>query len=151
MRRTVPVAVATLNQAACRRVEGFVRDALGCACPPAVFEDVRLETGPAAFPEIPGARLLAIGGRLLVLLVDAGAVDLEAPQIGALLRRGRELRDSGGFNRFRLVIVAPQGSAARRYAAIEPDGGVAGDDRLHLHTIAPAQLPAWLSSQAVVE
>ncbi len=125
-----------------------MRDTLGCTCPPAVFTDIRLETDPAVFPEIPGARLLAIGDRLLVLLVDGGTVDMAAPQISALLRRGRELRDGGGFNRFRLVIVAPQGSAARTRTAIETDGVVAGDDRLHLHTITPAQLPAWLYVQA---
>jgi hypothetical protein len=141
--------VATLNQAACCSVEGFVRDALGCACPPAVFEDIRLETGPAGFPEIPGARLLAIGGRLLVLLVDGDEVDPGTLQLGKLLRRGRELRDNGGFNRFRLVLVAPQADSAGTHAAVDPDSGVMGDDRLHLHTIAPAQLPAWLRTPAV--
>ena len=40
-----------LDGAACNRVEGFVRDALGCSCPPEVFGDIRLETGPAGFPE----------------------------------------------------------------------------------------------------
>jgi hypothetical protein len=143
--------VAALNPAACSHVEGFVRDALGCACPPAVFEDIRLETDPADFPEIPGSRLLAIGGRLLVLLVDGSAADMAAPQICTLLRRGRELRDAGGFRRFRLVIVAPQGASPRVPAAIDLDGVVTEDDRLHLHTIAPAQLPALLRAPAVAQ
>jgi hypothetical protein len=142
------MAVTDLNHAACSRVEGFVRAALGCACPPAVFSKIRLETDPAGFPGIPGARLLAIGGRLLVLLVDGGAAELGPPQISALLRRGRELRDAGGFNRFRLVLVAPQGDTAALPAAIDPDRVVSGDDRLHLHTIAPAQLPALLRAEA---
>jgi hypothetical protein len=138
------MAVATLTPAACGCVEDFVREALGCACPPAVFENIRLETDPAGFPGIPGARLLAIGGRLLVLLVDGRAAGMTAPLVSALLLRGRELRDSGGFNRFRLVIVAPQEGAARKPAAIDPDSVDREDERLHLHMIVPSQLPDLL-------
>jgi len=149
--RYVPMPVTALSGTACSRVEGFVRDALGCACPPAVFGDIRLETDPAAFPEIPGARLLAIGGRLLVLLVDAAAMAMAAPQVNTLLRRGRDLRDAGGFNRFRLVIVAPQERAARTPATIELDNVVTEDGRLHLHAVAPSQLPALLRASVEVQ
>jgi len=138
------VPVTALSGMACSHVEGFVRDALGCTCPPAVFRDIRLETVPAGFTDIPGARLLAIGGRLLVLLVDAAATDLAASRVDALLRRGRDLRDAGGFNRFRLVIVGSPGEHAGVSATIDPDSVVTQDDRLHLHMIAPAQLPALL-------
>jgi hypothetical protein len=145
---SIPMPVTALNSAACGRVEGFVRDALGCTCPPAVFGDIRLETDPASFPEIPGSRLLAIGGRLLVLLVDGRVVDMAAPQISTLLRRGRKLRDAGGFKRFRLVIVTPQAGSPGMPVAIDLDSVVREDDRLHLHTIAPAQLPALLRASA---
>jgi hypothetical protein len=140
--------VTALNSAACGSVEGFVRDALGCTCPPAVFGDIQLETDPVSFPGIPGSRLLAIGGRLLVLLVDGSVADMAAPEISTLLRRGRELRDAGGFKRFRLVVVAPQGGFPRMPAAIDLDAVVKEDDRLHLHTILPAQLPALLGAPA---
>lgn len=151
MRRYVTMSGATLNRADCSGVEGFVRDALGCACPPGVFGDIRLENDPAGFPGIPGTRLLTIGGRLLVLLVDGGAAGMSAPLISDLLHRGRELRDSAGFNRFRLVIVAPQEGAARKPAVIDPDSVVTADERLHLHTIAPSQLPALLRTPAEVQ
>ncbi|HYQ73191.1 MAG TPA: hypothetical protein VET88_14825 [Gammaproteobacteria bacterium] len=144
MRRTVPMPVAALNRAACSRVEDFVRETLGCGCPSDVFEDVLLESGPAGFPGIPGTRLLAIGGRLLVLLVDGDAAGMTAAQINALLRRGRELRDSGGFNRFRLVITT-----AERRAATAPQGVVMDDERLHLHFIATARLPELLRVAAL--
>lgn len=140
--------VAALNREACSHVEGFVRDTLGCACPPAVFGDIRLDTGPAGFPDVPGARLLAIGGRLLVLLVDGSAATLAPRQVNALLHRGRELRDAGGFNRFRLVIVAPQESLAGTPAAADLDDVVKEDGRLHLHAIAPSQLPVLLRATA---
>lgn len=133
--------VTALGGANCSLIEDFVRDALGCACPPAVFGDIRLETEPAGFPDMPGARLLAIGGRLLVLLVDGVAAVPTPPQIRSLLRRGRDLRDAGGFNRFRLVIVAPQGEQQRLSAAVDPGSVVTGDDRLHLHAITAVQLP----------
>ena len=149
--RCDPMPVTTLSGTACKRVEGFVRDALGCACPPAVFGDIRLDRDPAGFPDIPGARLLAIGGRLLVLLVDAAATDMAAPQVNTLLRRGRDLRDAGGFNRFRLVIVEPQGEHARMPATTGLDRVVRNDGRLHLHIIAPSQLPAMLRAPAEVQ
>jgi hypothetical protein len=132
--------VTALGPAACGNIEGFVRDALGCACPPAVFGDISLETAPAAFTGIPGARLLAIGGRLLVLLVDDAPAGLASHAINSLLRRGRDLRDAGGFNRFRLVIVAPPGCDPRGAG----DSVTPVDDRVHLHTLASAQLPALL-------
>jgi hypothetical protein len=146
--RSVPMPVTALNSAACGRVEVFVRDVLGCTCPPAVFGEIQLESNPASFPENPGSRLLAIGGRLLVLLVDGSVVDMAAPQISTLLRRGRELRDTGGFKRFRLVIVTPQGGSPPMPVASDLDSVVREDDRLHLHTISPAQLPALLRASA---
>ncbi|MGD8620049.1 MAG: hypothetical protein PVH54_12800 [Gammaproteobacteria bacterium] len=136
--------VAALNHAACSRVEGFVRDTLGCACPPAVFGEIRLETDPAAFPDIPGAHLLAIGGRLLVLLVDAAAMAVTVSQVNTLLQRGRDLRDAMGFNRFRLVIVASREEQIRMIATFDQDSMVTKDGRLHLHAVAPAQLPDLL-------
>jgi hypothetical protein len=141
MRSAAPMTVAALGPAARGDIEDFVREALGCTCPPAVFENIRLETDPAGFAGIPGARLLAIGGRLLVLLVDAINEEMAAKQINTLLRAGRDLRDAGGFNRFRLVIVAPpcSGPGARPVFDIDPV-----DDRVHLHTLSPLQLPALL-------
>jgi len=140
MHRPVPMPVTALSSAACGSVEDFVRDALGCTCPPAVFGDVRLESAPAAFAKIPGTRLLAIGGRLLVLLVDDAPAALALHAINNLLRQGRDLRDTGGFNRFRLVIVAPPGRDPRAL----PDGVILVDDRIHLHRLTAAQLPALL-------
>jgi hypothetical protein len=136
--------VAALSPAACREVEDFVREALGCACPPAVFEDIRLETGPAGISGIPGGRLLAIGGRLLVLLVDETTAALTQDVIKNLLRQGRDLRDAGGFNRFRLVIVASSGSEPGALAGSVPDTLDPVDDRVHLHMLAVSQLPALL-------
>jgi hypothetical protein len=138
------MAVATLGPAACGDVKGFVREALGCACPPAVFQNIRLETGPAGFPGFPGARQLMIGGRLLVLLVDGTMADLTPHAINTLLLQGRDLRDAGGFNRFRLVIVAPPGRDPDAPGTIDPASMAPVDDRVHLHMLSASQLPALL-------
>lgn len=142
MRRSGPMTVVALSPAACVDIERFVREALGCSCPPAVFGNIRLETGPAAFPGNPRARLLAIGGRLLVLLVDGINRKGGARQINTLLRQGRELRDAGGFNRFRLVIVAPPDCEPGARPVF--DGMDPVEERVHLHTLAASQLPALL-------
>ena len=146
MRRSGPMTVVALGPAACVEIEGFVREALGCTCAPAVFENVRLETSPAAFPGNPRARLLSIGGRLLVLLVDGITGKGAAEQINTLLRQGCGLRDAGGFNRFRLVIVAPPGCEP----GVQPvfDGVDPVEERVHLHTLSASQLPALLRTPA---
>jgi hypothetical protein len=136
--------VAALSPAACECVEGFVREALGCACPHAIFDNIRLETDPAGFTGFPGARLLEIGGRLLVLLVDGTPAALPPHAINTLLQQGRKLRDAGGFNRFRLVMVVSPGCDPGKLAGFDPGSMDPVDDRVHLHTLPPSQLPALL-------
>jgi hypothetical protein len=142
------MTVVALSPAARGDIEDFVREALGCTCPPAVFENIRLETDPAAFPGNSRARLLAIGGRLLVLLVDGINGKGAARQINTLLRQGCGLRDAGGFNRFRLVIVTPPGCDPGARPVF--DGMVSVEERAHLHMLSSSQLPALLRIPAEV-
>jgi len=133
-----------LSTADCNRIEDFVRDTLGCACPPAIFENVLLHPVDSAFAAIQGTCLVSIGRRLLVLLVEARSRDLTRDGIESLLRHGRELRDAGGFNRFRLVVVAEQGELASEVTAVDPEESVPWDGRVHLHRVTPGQVPAVL-------
>lgn len=122
-------------------IEQFVRGELGCSCPVEVFRSIRIDDNPPAFSALLPARLLRIGGRLLLLLLEASAQD-ELP-LEQLVARGRQLRDQEGCNRFRLVVTAPLAmhpSLAARFAALD---GL--DEGLHLHVITPDQLPPALA------
>lgn len=127
-------------------IEQFVRGVLGCRCPAEVFRSVLLEDNPRAFADLAPVRLLRIGGRLLILLLETRERDaLELP-LEQLFFRGRQLRDTERYNRFRLVVAVPvPGTAAQLLAErfAELDGR---DERLHLHVVGSGQLPQALAS-----
>jgi hypothetical protein len=65
-------------------------------------------------------------------------------KLGGLLQEGRRLRDARGFNRFRLVIATSRAGvmAPALREGFECFEGI--DERLHLHVIAPEQVPTIL-------
>jgi hypothetical protein len=120
-------------------IERFVRGTLGCQCPDEVFCNVAV--APLALPGGGTGQKLLIGDRLLIHLVGAsGRPDL-LPRIEELAIAGRDERDRLGFNRFRLVIAMP--AAAGDAAALQQrfSRTLDGDDRAHLHVLAPDTLP----------
>jgi hypothetical protein len=113
------------------RVKRFVRDVLGCTCPDGVFDE--LDCGARRVAGVDVARL-DIGGRLLVLVLDADAVADPATAVDVVLRAGLAERDAGGFNRLRLVV---HGVPAADWCAAATRAFEArcGDERTHLHLL----------------
>lgn len=104
----------------------FVRESLGCGCPDEVFESLRwgiVDDGS----DHPRRFRVDVGGRLLVEVIRGEK--LKPEKVMALSDEGRMLRDEGGYNRFRLVIVGEEDAALR--TAFEQ--AAAGDEKLHLH------------------
>lgn len=125
-------------------IERFVRGTLGCACPDEVFQQIETSALPGDLPgDLPGVRLV-IGNRLLVYVALAPASLVAATR--ALVAAGRRERDARGWNRFRLVLATEAPEAERTAAADAFASAAAGDERAHLHVLAPAALPAVLSS-----
>jgi hypothetical protein len=118
-------------------IEGFVRETLGCTCPPEVFTTIR--DIPADNEGEP--RRLLIGERLLIYILDSSEA-VEPGCIETWVRKGRAERDSRAMNRFRLVIVAddPVASGPLCEAAFQQTPGV--DDRVHLHVVARSAVAA---------
>jgi len=118
----------------------LVRSQLGCTCPEQVFERVEVLQSEACLAGLPGDCLLGIGNRLLLLVISSCGWQQVLLQLEPLSRRGRDLRDRHGYNRFRLVVgtaqVAAAEAALRERWRTLPDQ----DDRLHLHVIDRAAL-----------
>jgi hypothetical protein len=119
----------------------FVRHELGCQCPDEVFNTISVREHPETFSNFPNACLIGIGGQLLLLLVNTNHWQSLAGQLDELFRHGRQLRDSGGFNRFRLVVAtrdAATADASLTQAFTRLDNK---DERLHLHVVSPDRFP----------
>ncbi|MDH4014040.1 MAG: hypothetical protein OEU33_08385, partial [Chromatiales bacterium] len=56
-------------------IRRFVREDLGCGCPEDVFDDIRIEAAPSLLEAGSRSRLLVVGGRLMVLIVESGESD----------------------------------------------------------------------------
>ena len=123
-------------------IKYFVRSELGCACPDEVFAVTEVQPAPPCFEGLPGDRLIVIGRRLLVFLIDTGHWRDVSRHLASLVSRGRELRDAGGFNRIRFVVATPDKAAAETVLREQFGGLPLLDDRIHLHVISPEGLPA---------
>lgn len=102
-------------------VERLVRETLGCNCPAGVFERIEEDRVSLSGVEGPVPRL-AIGGRLLVYLVEAEDPARTAADLPAWVAATRAERDAAGMSRVRLVVLAarPEGMAAT------PSSGLGG-------------------------
>ncbi len=126
-------------------IERFVRDTLGCGCPDEAFRSIAL-SGQSATPHRPACQRLLIGQRLLICILEPEGEAGLAEAVSMLAAEGCAQRDSLGLSRFRLVIALDAAEAARGAAAAAFEAVAAGDERAHLHLLAPAALPAELRS-----
>lgn len=129
-------------------IEHFVRDRLGCQCPPQVFRSITVGTEPELAALAPGCRSISVGGRLLVLIwPDPGPQALIAA-LPEVVKRGRRLRDAAGFNRLRLVIASTESSSGQQRLAPLFADVARGDERLHLHVVDASDLPNLQSAMS---
>ena len=124
--------------AASAGLKRFVRETLGCTCPDEVFERVEIREGQS-LPNGGRVRRIAIGGRLLIYLVDGVPVGTVDRDIRGWTLSGRIDRDGAGMNRFRLVIGLDglSCSDADRIKGAFAAACGEGDDRMHLHLVKP--------------
>jgi hypothetical protein len=125
-------------------IEQFVRGTLGCRCPAGVFDSIELRQLPGTTAAQPVVQLL-IGERLLIQCVRPPQ-DAATPWIELLAVAGQEIRDRGGYKRFRLVVVGRHGTDLPLELEARFAAAVAGDDHAHLHLVTDDQLPDLLAS-----
>lgn len=119
-------------------LKGFVRETLDCTCPDEIFERVEIREGQP-LPNGGRVRRIAIGGRLLIYLVDGVPVGTVDRDIRGWTLSGRIDRDGAGMRRFRLVIGldGPSDADAERIKDAFAAACDEGDDRMHLHLVEP--------------
>lgn len=125
-------------------IEHFVRTTLGCGCPDEVFRSIAISRLPPAAGRPPIVQLL-VGSRLLIHIVSPSTRDPANGWIEQLSANGRAARDRHGYNRFRLVVATAAPPASTRELASRFARAVTGDDKAHLHFVAPGALPAGLA------
>lgn len=136
-----------MDTATHNNLENFVRGPLGCNCPDKVFEKIDIiedrndfasALGETLFPK---SRLISIGGILLVLTVEVESSEDIVLNMQAIFEQGKKIRDSKGFNRFRLAVATS--NQAQMEETLEPvfDALVGDDEKIHLHVVAHHQLP----------
>lgn len=128
-------------------IERFIRDVLGCTCPDEVFQTICIDRNPPTFTGIgQQAHSIAVGGRLLILVIVVTNWPALGNELGGILQRGRQLRDHGGFNRFRLVVATPDQQSALPVLVSQFESLASQDNLTHLHVVSPDQLPNIESS-----
>lgn len=121
-------------------IKGFVQGVLGCKCPNEVFLSINVEKNPTNFADLSQGDLIAIGGKLLVFLVETNDGEILTSKLEQIFNQGRETRDKGGFNRFRLVVSVPGKQPAQNILTRQFETLENLDERLHLHVIGTDQL-----------
>jgi len=124
-------------------IEQFVRGTLGCRCPEGVFDSIELRQLPGTTAVQPVVQLL-VGERLLIWCVRPPQ-EAATRWIEQLAVAGQAIRDRGGYNRFRLVVVGRRGTALPLGLPARFAAAVAGDDHVHLHLVTEDQLPESLA------
>lgn len=128
-------------QPASAALEHFARESLGCRCAPEVFS--RVEDSAAPLPGLPEVRRrIAIGGRLLIYLVEVPDDASMVTRIDRWVAAGRAERDERGMNRLRLVVSLNDPTPVSVTAIEDAFSRMRGlDERIHLHVL-PAEAVA---------
>ena len=128
-----------------KAIKRFVQEVLGCTCPDEVFLNINLEKNPSNFADISQGDLIMIGGKLLVYLIKPNDGKVLVSKLEQLFIRGREMRDNGGFSRFRLVVLILGNPSVREILSQKFESLKNLDERVHLHVIEDDQLPSVIA------
>jgi hypothetical protein len=129
-------------------LETFIRNTLGCGCPSEVFE--KMTCSKETLGGIAGTSI-DVGGRLLVFLTAPKNEEDVASKLESLLKAGIDKRDECNFNRLRLVVPADPAHALAADLQCRFEELRGEDEKLHLHVLHPATIPAFLTVENVPE
>jgi len=124
------------------RMHDFIRSTLGCGCPDEVLEWI--ECSQSEVDEDNDLRLtrIDVGGRLLVYVIEAERdPSAAAAAVPTVVASGLVERETGGFNRLRVVVATQDPDAIRPHVETSFAASAPLDDRIHIHVVATDNLP----------
>jgi hypothetical protein len=124
-----------------QNIKAFVVQTLGCECPNQVFEYIDCQHNVILDNGIPLSVRINIGNRLLIYLLEVDDASFIQSNLSALIRLGKDERDSMGFNRFRLVIFSDDTDRIERAAHTIFENLVDKDEKVHLHILSKSEFP----------
>lgn len=125
-------------------IKAFVKHTLGCQCPEQVFEHIEWHRN-VRVDHILLSNKLNVGNRLLIYVLTGENTDSVKSSLLTLVRQGKNERDTLGFNRLRLVIVADETNVSEiGRAATGLFERSDKDERVHLHVVKASELPPVL-------
>lgn len=117
-------------------IKHFVREILGCTCPDAVFDKIDVVNDQRLPGEQLGYHRIIVGNRLLIHLPDAVELSRLSGILPSAVLAGIRERDSGKYNRFRLVLMRDDNDDFESQAHLLFANIPGKDDRTHLHVIS---------------
>lgn len=124
------------------KITAFVRDVLGCGCPDEVFNKIEV-SNIELDPDMAAATRIVIGDTLLIYILPDHAIEVVAGNLGKLITLGKQDRDSHSYNRFRLVVSCSDNKGLEEQVSTMFSITAAGDEKLHIHFLAPEELPQF--------
>jgi len=121
------------------KIKTFVQQTLGCGCPEDVFKYINSQSS-ILLNNILLRNKINIGNKLLIFVIEVNRVDSLKETLKLLVNAGKKERDSLGFNRFRLVIVADNPGILEQNAC-NIFNSLEKDERIHLHVIHKKDIP----------
>ncbi|MEW6052779.1 MAG: hypothetical protein AB1552_03175 [Nitrospirota bacterium] len=122
-------------------IKTFVRNTLGCGCPDEVFRIIECQSSLRVHDIVLRSRL-NIGNRLLIYIAEIDDTDVIKEVLPILVDAGKKERNRLGFNRLRIVVAAHSPEKIRN-AAEALFSSANKDEKIHLHIIDTADIPAF--------
>jgi hypothetical protein len=121
---------------------------LGCNCPDAVFQQVKVQCGSSAVKSCAADYEIRIGDRLLIVVTSSAAELATVSRLENVILEGKQARDMTGLNRFRLVVVTSEASLWREELFRAFDTISSRDEKTYLHVIEQEDMPVLCEKTA---
>ncbi|HPS59258.1 MAG TPA: hypothetical protein PK514_14220 [Spirochaetota bacterium] len=116
-------------------IKNFAVDVLGCGCGQSVFNSIDVAEGVRLDCGVRLSKKILIGNRLLIYIADVK--ECSPADIESVVRDGLAERDANGYNRLRLVIVAPETEGAAEAYSAAFGKLMTRDEKCHIHIVKP--------------
>lgn len=115
-------------------IKTFAIKILGCNCPEHVFNNVVCQS-KIRIDNVVLHTKINIGNRLLIYIIEPANMEEIRKSLPIIFKKGKNERDSLGFNRFRLVIATEKTNELEK-TIDEIWNGLDRDEKTHLHIVS---------------